>query len=618
MPLAPDDHGVYGYGFASRGASTSTSWAAASTSSWERAPSRRPVTGMPLPPFAGPLPFVVGACGIHVYGEILGGLVSASGWANLSLRGPIPLYFEGSFGLRGCVAWVFCASRDHHVRVLSSRRLRALLRRRHGRGHPAGHLAGVAADGTTFVVLRWEVHRRAGRLPAVPLGARARSDSASVRSAGEHPSGSTICAQPRAIVTEGTPEWGDPANAARPPPRPVRSRRIGPCGGLRSRSHRRRSVPSIQAGVEATLTMGRIAGCSPTSITTCSPGRTYVYELRGVSADGSTQVLARDVQVVAGQFSLPAPSLRRGHAGRLPPRARAVEPQPQRRDLRRRARREPRWALLRVNPLPIAVRPGASARRNAADVPAAWLPRHRRRGTRTASRSRTSSPAWRSPVRIPAVTYHYRVASRGRPRSPRPVVVTASRPRPCARWHRWHPTRCRSRPTRPRPGSSCNGAPSPANVENHAFVHQGVHDTSQTYSVYRAETREAARGHRGAARPPRRDAVGQPAATSTTPVQEWHDTDAVLLAALRHEAFLLPDPGGGPFLIFSAPSAVIGARRPRHRPARPDRPCRATATPTTSASSGSPTGSPTSPATRSTVESATAATLRTGCRAEAG
>lgn len=68
--------------------------------------------GGALAPFAGNplLPYVVGTCGVYVHGEILGGLVSASGWANLSLRGPVPTYFEGTFGLRGCVAWVLCAS----------------------------------------------------------------------------------------------------------------------------------------------------------------------------------------------------------------------------------------------------------------------------------------------------------------------------------------------------------------------------------------------------------------------------------------------------------------------------------------------------------------------------
>jgi hypothetical protein len=48
-------------------------------------------------------------CGIHVYGEILGGLVSAEAWAILTLHGP-PFYFEGSVGLEGCVLWVICAS----------------------------------------------------------------------------------------------------------------------------------------------------------------------------------------------------------------------------------------------------------------------------------------------------------------------------------------------------------------------------------------------------------------------------------------------------------------------------------------------------------------------------
>jgi hypothetical protein len=67
--------------------------------------------GAPTAGFAaGALPIVVGACGIYVYGEILGGLVSASAWANLSLRGPAPTLFEGTFGLEGCVLWVLCAS----------------------------------------------------------------------------------------------------------------------------------------------------------------------------------------------------------------------------------------------------------------------------------------------------------------------------------------------------------------------------------------------------------------------------------------------------------------------------------------------------------------------------
>lgn len=53
---------------------------------------------------------VFGHCGLHIYGEILGGLVSAEAWANLALMVGTVLYFEGTVGLKGCVLWVICAS----------------------------------------------------------------------------------------------------------------------------------------------------------------------------------------------------------------------------------------------------------------------------------------------------------------------------------------------------------------------------------------------------------------------------------------------------------------------------------------------------------------------------
>jgi hypothetical protein len=55
---------------------------------------------------------LLGSGGLYVHGEILGGLVSASAWATLNLRLPAPFYFEGEFGLEGCVLWVICASID--------------------------------------------------------------------------------------------------------------------------------------------------------------------------------------------------------------------------------------------------------------------------------------------------------------------------------------------------------------------------------------------------------------------------------------------------------------------------------------------------------------------------
>ena len=58
-------------------------------------------------------PAMMGNCGIYIRGEILWGLVSASVLANLQFFAavpPDPSYFEGTVKLRGCVAYVFCAS----------------------------------------------------------------------------------------------------------------------------------------------------------------------------------------------------------------------------------------------------------------------------------------------------------------------------------------------------------------------------------------------------------------------------------------------------------------------------------------------------------------------------
>ena len=103
--------GVFGYGQLSRGASFGYVLSGgvdlyAGMGAFNVVP-----PGM-SPAFGGVVgfPYVVGACGIYAHGEILGGVVSASAWGNLSLRGPLPVYFEGRFGLEGCVAWVLCAS----------------------------------------------------------------------------------------------------------------------------------------------------------------------------------------------------------------------------------------------------------------------------------------------------------------------------------------------------------------------------------------------------------------------------------------------------------------------------------------------------------------------------
>lgn len=56
------------------------------------------------------LPYGLGNMGAEVWGEILGGLISARGWANLQLLLPYPAGFQGKVGLEGCVGWLICDS----------------------------------------------------------------------------------------------------------------------------------------------------------------------------------------------------------------------------------------------------------------------------------------------------------------------------------------------------------------------------------------------------------------------------------------------------------------------------------------------------------------------------
>jgi len=58
------------------------------------------------------LPYIVGNLGGRIHGEILGGLVSAAAYFNLSIIGPYPFGFEGKVGLEACVLWVICGSVD--------------------------------------------------------------------------------------------------------------------------------------------------------------------------------------------------------------------------------------------------------------------------------------------------------------------------------------------------------------------------------------------------------------------------------------------------------------------------------------------------------------------------
>ncbi|MGC9326769.1 MAG: hypothetical protein ACP5I1_03970, partial [Candidatus Hinthialibacter sp.] len=69
------------------------------------------------------MPHLVTNLGIHIWGKILGGLVSASATGNLQLMigpPPDPFGFEGSLNLEACVLWVFCGDVDVECGLNSS------------------------------------------------------------------------------------------------------------------------------------------------------------------------------------------------------------------------------------------------------------------------------------------------------------------------------------------------------------------------------------------------------------------------------------------------------------------------------------------------------------------
>ena len=71
-----------------------------------------------VPPLG--LPYVIGNVGAHAWGDILGGLVSADGWADLQLMLPYPFEFQGDIDLSACVLWVACGDVDVTIGLNSS------------------------------------------------------------------------------------------------------------------------------------------------------------------------------------------------------------------------------------------------------------------------------------------------------------------------------------------------------------------------------------------------------------------------------------------------------------------------------------------------------------------
>src|SRR5688572_16355497 len=168
--------------------------------------------------------------------------------------------------------------------------------------------AAIAQDGSTFVVLRWEnvpdavgyniLRRPAAQTTERPRRINGRNPVRVPQSSGEL----------KAIVASGTAAWDTLANLLAAAARSGSGGAIGPVdpGEAFERGLTEAERALIQAVAQASLTMGRIAGVAYID-RDVSANEQYWYQLHGVRADGSTFVLAQDLVVQAGAFTLPAP-----------------------------------------------------------------------------------------------------------------------------------------------------------------------------------------------------------------------------------------------------------------------------------------------------------------------
>ena len=164
---------------------------------------------------------------------------------------------------------------------------------------------GIAADGTTRIVLRWEtvgeavgyrLRRRTPGGPSIVLG-------------GADPIRLPQSARElRTVVSPGTEEWNTLARvltAAQSPPPADPTVLVDPAAVF-DRGLTAFERASLQAASQADLTIGRVDGLAfiDTGVTA---GEAYLYDLLAERAHGGDLVLAADVPVTAGVFTLPAP-----------------------------------------------------------------------------------------------------------------------------------------------------------------------------------------------------------------------------------------------------------------------------------------------------------------------
>ena len=412
--------------------------------------------------------------------------------------------------------------------------------------------AGIAEDGTTSVILRWEaVDDVVGYNLYRSLEGAPPSDTLPIN-------GNTPIAPPtsgkhlRELVGEDSPVWHAVTLAS--------GAGVGAIELASPAALERGLTPEalrlVRATAQADLAMGHAAGLAYTDRAVKAEEH-YLYELRGLRKDGTELRLASGVPVWAGHFILPDPPS--GVAVQAGDRRALVlwNRNPYAATFIVQRSTSAGGPFQRVNPKPIAY--DLEAGLDGQPLPAPQ-PGFLDIGAWDANGLPTSHVVEGAAVHGPdnGVTYWYQVASRDTlDRAGAWSAAVAGTPvrsvAPMA------PDELQVSPTTTADGLVVTWRKVTRNVENHQLP-----DVTQTNEVYRAETREALEDLTGL---PVHLLVTIPANPQdvTTPLVTWTDTDPALVPLYGTKPFFYRVRVADPFGNLSAPSAVITGTVPDTR-----------------------------------------------------
>jgi hypothetical protein len=416
--------------------------------------------------------------------------------------------------------------------------------------------AGIGRDGSTYVLLQWEAVDDVTGYNLYRRVAPARESRPVNGSSPIRPPSSAR--QLRAVVQAGSPEWAALA-AGFAAVSGGALERVNPAArfeqGLTDDELR-----LVRATSRANLAMAQAAGVAYTD-RGVKANEHYLYELRGVLADGTERRLAVDVPVWAGHFTLPDPPS-------------GVTTQPGDRRVLVLWNRNPYAATFVVqrasspggpfqqaNPKPVAYDVDDGLDGQPLPIP---QPGFLDIGAWDADGLPTSHLVAGVDVYGPdnGSTYWYQVASvdslnRAGSWSTAVAATPTQSLAPMA------PDELQVSPTTAANGLVVTWRKVTRNVENHQFP-----DTSQSNFVYRAESREdledlATLSSRLVA------TVGANPQDATTPLVSWTDTDPVLVPPFGTKTFFYRIRVADMFGNLSAPSAVITGTVPDTTPPGP-------------------------------------------------